>query len=137
LAEGLLDRFTPPPSPETSLLELLRRPEVDYGMLAEVDADSVDPAIGLQVEIDVKYSGYIERQRNEIERLRTQEGTPIPQDFNYSDVVGLSNEVRQKLGAATPDTLGRAARIPGVTPAAVSLLAIFLKKRAAQHPRRS
>ena len=137
LAEGLLDRFTPPPSPETSLLELLRRPEVDYGMLAEVDADSVDPAIGLQVEIDVKYSGYIERQRNEIERLRTQEGTPIPQDFDYSDVVGLSNEVRQKLGAATPDTLGRAARIPGVTPAAVSLLAIFLKKRAAQHPRRS
>ena len=137
LAEGLLDRFTPPPSPETSLLELLRRPEVDYGMLAEVDADSVDPAIGLQVEIDVKYSGYIERQRNEIKRLRTQEGTPIPQDFDYSDVVGLSNEVRQKLGAATPDTLGRAARIPGVTPAAVSLLAIFLKKRAAQHPRRS
>lgn len=137
LAEGLLNRFTPQPSPETSLLELLRRPEVDYGMLAEVDADSVDPAIGLQVEIDVKYSGYIERQRNEIERLRAQEGTPIPQDFDYGDVVGLSNEVRQKLGAATPDTLGRAARIPGVTPAAVSLLAIFLKKRGAQYPHRS
>ena len=137
LAEGLFDRFAPRPSPETSLLELLRRPEVDYGMLAEVDADSVDPAIGLQVEIDVKYAGYIERQRNEIERLRAQEGTPIPQDFDYGDVVGLSNEVRQKLGTATPDTLGRAARIPGVTPAAVSLLAIFLKKRAAQHPRRS
>lgn len=136
LAEALLHRFTPPPSPETSLLELLRRPEVDYGMLAEVDADSVDPAIGLQVEIDVKYSGYIERQRSEIERLRAQEGTPIPQDFDYGEVVGLSNEVRQKLGAATPDTLGRAARIPGVTPAAVSLLAIYLKKRAAQYPRR-
>ncbi|HEX4880765.1 MAG TPA: tRNA uridine-5-carboxymethylaminomethyl(34) synthesis enzyme MnmG [Porticoccaceae bacterium] len=132
LAEALAQRLAQSPGPESSLLELLRRPEIDYATLAEMDPDCVDPAIGMQVEIEAKYAGYIERQRQEIERLRKQESTPIPPDFDYGAVIGLSNEVRQKLGAAVPDTLGRAARIPGVTPAAVSLLAIFLKKRAAQ-----
>ena len=133
LAETLANRLGSPPSQETTLLELLRRPEIDYAALAEGDADCVDAAIGLQVEIEAKYAGYIARQRVEIERLRAREETPIPSDFDYGEVVGLSNEVRQKLGAAAPDTLGRAARIPGVTPAAVALLSIFLKKRAAQH----
>ena len=132
LAEALAQRLAQSPGPESSLLELLRRPEIDYATLAEMDPDCVDPAIGMQVEIEAKYAGYIERQRQEIERLRKQESTPIPPDFDYGAVIGLSNEVRQKLGAAVPDTLGRAARIPGVTPAAVSLLAIFLKKRASQ-----
>ena len=133
LAEALANRLGSPPSQETTLLELLRRPEIDYAVIAEGDADCVDAAIGQQIEIEAKYAGYIARQREEIERLRTREGTPIPPDFDYGEVVGLSNEVRQKLGAAAPDTLGRAARIPGVTPAAVALLSIFLKKRATQH----
>ncbi|GMU46302.1 MAG: tRNA uridine 5-carboxymethylaminomethyl modification enzyme MnmG [Porticoccaceae bacterium] len=133
LAEALASRLGGPPFRETTLLELLRRPEIDYAALAEVDADCADAAIGQQIEIEAKYAGYIARQREEIERLRTREGTPIPPDFDYGEVVGLSNEVRQKLGAAAPDTLGRAARIPGVTPAAVALLSIFLKKRATQH----
>jgi len=90
-----------------------------------------DAQVAEQVEIDAKYAGYIERQKEEIERLRHHENTAIPCDFDYHQVKGLSNEVRQKLSDARPDTLARASRIPGVTPAAISLLLIYLKKRAA------
>ncbi|MCK9563247.1 MAG: tRNA uridine-5-carboxymethylaminomethyl(34) synthesis enzyme MnmG [Bacteroidales bacterium] len=117
---------------EYNLFELLKRPELDYGVVGDlVGAPVSDPGVAEQVEIEAKYAGYIDRQREDIERLRRHEHTAIPADLDYGQVKGLSNEVRQKLGDARPDTLARASRIPGVTPAAVSLLMIYLKKRAA------
>jgi tRNA uridine 5-carboxymethylaminomethyl modification enzyme len=88
-------------------------------------------AVRLQVEVKAKYSGYIERQQDEIERQRKHEELCLPQDLDYANVAGLSNEVRQKLAAARPDTLGQASRLPGVTPAAVSVLLVHLKRRTA------
>ncbi|MDH4042032.1 MAG: hypothetical protein OEV88_15375, partial [Gammaproteobacteria bacterium] len=78
-----------------------------------------------------KYAGYIDRQQDDIDRLRRYENTALPADLDYDTVDGLSNEVKQKLGAARPDTLARAGRIPGVTPAAISLLLVYLKRRGA------
>ncbi|MGB5146489.1 MAG: tRNA uridine-5-carboxymethylaminomethyl(34) synthesis enzyme MnmG [Porticoccaceae bacterium] len=134
-ADALAPRLEKPLTRDVSLLDLLRRPELDYTALAAIDCGGADAAIGLQVEVEVKYEGYIARQRDEIERMQRQEGTAIPTDFDYGTVTGLSNEVRQKLRAACPETLGRAARIPGVTPAAVSLLLIHLKKRMLERER--
>ncbi len=134
-ADALAPRLEKPLTREVSLLDLLRRPELDYTALAAINCGGADAAIGLQVEVEVKYEGYIARQRDEIERMHRQEGTAIPTDFDYGTVTGLSNEVRQKLRAACPETLGRAARVPGVTPAAVSLLLIHLKKRMLQRER--
>ena len=115
---------------EYSLMDLLRRPELGYNDVAALKGERVtDERVAEQVEIAAKYAGYIDRQREEIERLQAYEDTPIPADFDYSDVSGLSSEVKQKLGDTRPDTLARASRIPGVTPAAVSLLLIQLKKR--------
>ncbi len=81
------------------------------------------------IEIDLKYEGYIARQQAEVERNRSQHGAPIPANLNYEEIRGLSNEVRQKLQQVRPETIGQASRISGVTPAAVSLLLIHLKKR--------
>jgi len=88
-----------------------------------------DPAVAEQVEIQAKYAGHIARQQDEIARTRRHEDTRLPEDLDYAEVSGLSAEVRQKLGAQRPATLGQAARILGVTPAAVSLLLVHLKKR--------
>src|SRR5690606_1665579 len=113
-----------------NLFELLKRPELDYGDLGQLKGEGVsDPEVAEQVEIVAKYAGYIDRQQEEIERLRANEQTLIPADFDYSVVDGLSNEVKQKLTTTRPETLARASRIPGVTPAAISLLLITLKKR--------
>jgi tRNA uridine 5-carboxymethylaminomethyl modification enzyme len=98
--------------------------------LAALD-DRLPEAVRLQVEVRAKYSGYIERQQDEIERQRKSEETALPGDLDYSTVAGLSNEVRQRLAAARPDTLGQASRLPGVTPAAVSVLLVHLKRRSA------
>ncbi|AOS96366.1 tRNA uridine 5-carboxymethylaminomethyl modification enzyme MnmG [Microbulbifer aggregans] len=115
---------------EYNLMDLLRRPELRYSDVAPLKGEPVsDERVAEQVEISAKYAGYIDRQRDEIERLRAYEDTPIPADFDYSEVSGLSSEVKQKLGDTRPDTLARASRVPGVTPAAVSLLLIQLKKR--------
>lgn len=115
---------------EYSLMDLLRRPELGYRDVAGLKGEPVtDEQVAEQVEISAKYAGYIDRQREEIERLQAYEDTPIPADFDYSDISGLSNEVKQKLGDTRPDTLARASRIPGVTPASISLLLIQLKKR--------
>jgi tRNA uridine 5-carboxymethylaminomethyl modification enzyme len=116
---------------EYNLFELLKRPEVHYGVLADIHPGEVsDCRVAEQVEIEAKYAGYIDRQQEDIDRLRKNEHTAIPMDFDYSVVKGLSNEVRQKLAAAQPETLARASRIPGVTPAAISLLLIYLKKKS-------
>jgi tRNA uridine 5-carboxymethylaminomethyl modification enzyme len=132
----------------------LRRPEVSYGDLNRLAVESAgdaadeflqgDPmpalaaqddrlpeAVRLQIEVRAKYSGYIERQQDEIDRQRKHEELPLPADLDYANVAGLSNEVRQKLAAAKPDTLGQASRLPGITPAAVSVLLIHLKRRSA------
>ncbi len=120
-----------PLSREYNLFELLKRPELDYGLVGSLAGEPVsDPRVAEQVEIEAKYAGYIDRQQDEVERLRRNEHTVIPADFDYGQVKGLSNEVRQKLGDARPETLARASRIPGVTPAALSLLMIHLKKRS-------
>lgn len=121
-------------SRETHALDLLRRPELDYAGLTATDGfgpalDAGD--IARQVEVQAKYAGYLERQRTEIERQRRQENTPIPADFGYDKVRGLSAEVLAKLQKTRPDTIGQAARISGVTPAAISLLLVHLKRRHA------
>lgn len=115
---------------EYSLMDLLRRPELSYGDIASLKGEPIaNEAAAEQVEIEAKYSGYIERQQEDVDRLRAYENTIIPDDFDYSVVDGLSNEVKQKLTAARPQTLARAARISGITPAAISLVLIYLKKR--------
>ena len=95
-----------------------------------MDDDRLPEQVRLQVDVQAKYSGYIERQQQEIERQRRSEATVLPADLDYATVKGLSNEVRQRLGEARPMSLGQAARVPGVTPAAISLLLIHLKKRS-------
>lgn len=118
---------------ESNLLDLLRRPEVSYQSLVAL-AKLTDPLEDFQsirqLEIQARYSGYIERQVAEIERLKKSNNVTMPVDFDYQAVRGLSNEVRQKLSEAKPETVGQASRIPGVTPAAVSLLLIQIKKHS-------
>jgi tRNA uridine 5-carboxymethylaminomethyl modification enzyme len=121
-------------SRETSAVELLRRPELDYARLTAVEAFGPPVAredVAAQVEVQVKYAGYLERQREEIERARRHEHTAIPADFDYDKVRGLSAEVLLKLKRSLPATLGQAARVSGVTPAAISLLLVHLKRRDA------
>lgn len=119
-----------PLSREYSLQDLIKRPGISYADVAGVKGEaSNDPQVAQQVEIQIKYSGYIDRQSEEIERSRRYENSRIPTEFDYHTVEGLSNEVKQKLSSAQPETLARASRIPGVTPAAISLLLIYLKKR--------
>jgi tRNA uridine 5-carboxymethylaminomethyl modification enzyme len=118
---------------EYRAMELLRRPGVSYVSLMTlpgVGPACADPKVAEQVEIQARYAGYIDRQQDEIERHRRHEETCVPRDFDYSRVRGLSAEVREKLTRVRPATLGQAARIAGVTPAAVSLLLVHLKKRA-------
>ena len=120
---------------EYSLADLLRRPEVSYARLMTLPNAGVgvaDPVVAEQLEIQAKYAGYIERQQEEIERHRRYETQVLPEDMDYGKVSGLSNEVRQKLQQHKPATIGQASRIPGVTPAAVSLLLIHLKKQSGQ-----
>jgi len=109
-----------------SKLELLRRPDVTYASLGE--GAHLDPDVAQQVEIQVKYEGYIERQRAEVARRQEFDSLPLPGDLDYRQVRGLSVEVQQKLNRHRPETIGQAARISGVTPAAVSLLLVHLKR---------
>ncbi len=121
---------------EYSLLELLRRPDVDYAALMTLPGAGAaigDVQAAEQVEIQAKYHGYIERQREEIERHEHYESTPLPQDVDYTKVRGLSVEVQQKLNKFRPETLGQAARISGITPAAISVLLVHAKRGFAQN----
>ena len=118
-----------PLSREYNLVELLRRPNVDIEELLSIrEFDWSDKEVNEQIEIDVKYEGYITRQLEEIERVSRQQNVLIPRQIRYEDIAGLSNEVVQKLTQVKPETIGQASRISGVTPAAVSLLLIYLKK---------
>ncbi|MBL6690145.1 MAG: tRNA uridine-5-carboxymethylaminomethyl(34) synthesis enzyme MnmG [Pseudomonadales bacterium] len=114
---------------EYSLFDLAKRPEATVmGLLAAAGESLYPQSVLEQVEIDSKYQGYIARQQEEIERIQAQQGYPLPADLDYGEIHGLSNEVVQKLSDVRPATLGQASRISGVTPAAVSLLLIHLKK---------
>ncbi len=115
---------------EASLLEMLRRPEVDVNQLLHFATDSnVAIDVAEQVAIQAKYAGYITRQQTEIDRTKRYDHYPLKFGFDYSQVPGMSNEVREKLQRQQPETLGQAARIPGITPAAISLLLIYLKNK--------
>ncbi|WP_421710527.1 tRNA uridine-5-carboxymethylaminomethyl(34) synthesis enzyme MnmG [Alcanivorax sp.] len=133
-AEAVNALIEKPLTHEYSLLDLLKRPELSYATLADAVAldERPDAAVIEQMEILAKYAGYIDRQNDEIAKLRAAETTRLPEDFDYGQVKGLSNEVKQKLGEIRPETLGQAGRIPGVTPAAISLLMIYLKKHQHQ-----
>ena len=125
---------------EQTLMDLLRRPGVAYEALMRIPGAGpgvADPAVAAQVEIQARYAGYIARQEDEIARQRRHEETRLPEDIDYAEVCGLSNEVRQKLTELRPETVGQASRIPGMTPAAVSLVLLHLKKRAQPAPRLS
>jgi tRNA uridine 5-carboxymethylaminomethyl modification enzyme len=132
---ALLDKPLPH---EYTLMDLLKRPELNYRPLAEAAGlTPAAPAVIEQVEIVAKYAGYIDRQEAEIAKLRAAEDQALPLDFDYRAVQGLSNEVKQKLEDVRPETIGQAGRIPGVTPAAISLLLIFLKKHRHQAARQA
>ncbi|MEX1196473.1 MAG: tRNA uridine-5-carboxymethylaminomethyl(34) synthesis enzyme MnmG [Pseudohongiellaceae bacterium] len=131
-----------PLSREYSLADLLARPELNHARLMEavgepLPDDALAGQVASQVEIQIKYQGYIDRQAEDIQRLKRQENTPLPEGIDYSRIDGLSNELSQKLDSARPETLAQAARIPGMTPAAVSLLLIWLKKQEMAATRRS
>ena len=118
---------------EARLIELLRRPDVSYKSLMSLSSahgPDIDPLVAEQVEIQAKYSGYIERQQDEIERAQRNDEKVIPLNFDYSAISGLSAEVQEKLMKIKPTTIGQASRIQGVTPVAISLLLVFIKKQS-------
>jgi len=132
-AAAVETRTGKPLAREYSLMDLLKRPELGYADVADlpgIAGEAVpEAAVAEQVQIQAKYQGYIDRQQEEIDRLKRHEATPLPEDLDYARVEGLSHEIRQKLAEARPTTLAHASRISGVTPAAVSILLIHLKKR--------
>ena len=132
-AEKVADIWGKPLLKEANLMELLRRPEVDVQRLLGFleGGDAIDELVGEQVEIQAKYAGYIVRQQTEIDKTSRYDHLKLPDTLDYTGVSGLSNEISQKLKAQRPETLGQASRIPGMTPAAISLLLVYLKKKSA------
>lgn len=136
-ADAMNSLLEKPVSREYSLADLLSRPDVRYLQMAAAlkgtsgELPEIDPLVSEQIEIQLKYQGYINRQEEDIQKLKRQENTALPEDFEYQHIDGLSNELKQKLMKARPASLAKAARIPGITPAAVSLLLIYLKKHQA------
>ncbi|MDI1362609.1 tRNA uridine-5-carboxymethylaminomethyl(34) synthesis enzyme MnmG [Methylotenera sp.] len=135
--EKMVEMFGKPLEHEYSLFELLRRPEVSYEAvltLGEIGLGEVEPAVREQVEIAAKYQGYIDRQTDEVARSRGQENTKLPDDLDYREIHGLPIEAQQKLNAQKPETIGQASRISGITPAAISLLLVYLKRKSRNKP---
>jgi tRNA uridine 5-carboxymethylaminomethyl modification enzyme len=131
-AAAIAKRFDVPVQKDQPAIELLRRPELSCQVLQSMFPERVEctePAVLEQLEIQVRYQGYIDRQRNEVEKQRRHNDTTIPDSLDYQSVSGLSAEVQQKLTEQRPATIGQASRIPGVTPAAVSLILVSLKKQ--------
>ena len=112
--------------------DLLRRPEIDYAGLTEIigEGEGVTQSVAEQVEVQAKYSGYLDRQLDEIEKTKRHQKTSIPNVIDYEKVRGLSAEAQQKLKDHRPETIGQAGRLPGITPAAISLLMVHIKKSA-------
>lgn len=131
--EKMVEMFGKPLEHEYSLFELLRRPEVSYDALLTLGVEGLgelEPAVREQVEIAAKYQGYIDRQTDEVARSRGQENTKLPSDLDYREIHGLPIEAQQKLNAQKPETIGQASRISGITPAAISLLLVYLKRKS-------
>jgi len=131
--ENQIDILGQPMERESSLFDLLRRPNVSFEALKPwmgADAVAAEPVVAEQVEIAAKYAGYIERQKEEVAHQLRQEELALPPDLDYSGIRGLSKEVQQKLNQQRPETVGQASRVQGVTPAAISLLLVHLKRRA-------
>ena len=127
IANGFLERSL---TREYSLADLVRRPEIDRSHIEKISGKSdVRPDVAEQVEIQIKYEGYITRQQDEIVRLKKNENAKLDIDLDYEHISGLSNEIKQKLRDVRPETIAQASRIPGMTPAAVSLLLVHLKKK--------
>ena len=133
-AETLAQKLKSPLAREYSMLDLIKRPELTYGdvALSETQPSLLSADAAEYVETQIKYEGYIARQQEEIDRLKRHEAAKIPSDFNYDNVIGLSNEICQKLNEARPANIARASRIPGMTPAALSLLLVYLKKQSTE-----
>ena len=137
-ADKMTELFGKPLEHEYSLFELLRRPEVSYEAVLSLSGDvlggnqlnSLAPEVCEQVEIAAKYQGYIDRQTDEVARSRGQENTKLPSDLDYREIHGLPIEAQQKLNAQKPETIGQAGRISGITPAAISLLLVYLKRKS-------
>ncbi|WP_374664842.1 tRNA uridine-5-carboxymethylaminomethyl(34) synthesis enzyme MnmG [Acinetobacter sp.] len=115
-------------SKETNAIDLLKRPNINFSQIAELTDSQVSAFVGEQIEIAVKYAGYINRQQEDVAQMKRLEDTRIPEDFNYDVVSGLSREITLKLNNVRPETLAQASRIPGVTPAAVQLVMITIRK---------
>ena len=133
LGQAVVDTLEEPVRKEIRALELLKRPKVTYQALREIDALGPfveDSTVAEQVEIQVKYAGYLGRQAEDIERRKKATEQALPADFDYSSVRGLSSELTEKLSQVRPQTIGQAQQIPGITPAAISLLLVHLKKYA-------
>ena len=135
LARALEAEYGIPLNKESRALGLLKRPEMDYRKLvsvAGIGPGVADTRVAEQIEIQVRYAGYLDRQQDDIDRRRRNERKSIAKDIDYALVRGLSSEAREKLDLGRPDTIGQASRIPGVTPAAISLLLVHLKKTRKQ-----
>ena len=128
LGQSFIDKTGEVLTKENNALDLLKRPNVSFDEISELTESPVSAEVGEQIEIGVKYAGYIDRQQVEIGQMKKLEHTLIPDDFTYHDISGLSNEIVQKLEKVRPTTLAQASRISGVTPAAVQLLAMMIKK---------
>jgi tRNA uridine 5-carboxymethylaminomethyl modification enzyme len=120
----------------SSLFNLLRRPWISWGRIVEADpaTATLPSAIAAKVEVEVKYSGYVERQKEEIERFQKMEGVQVPTELDYYAVSGLKKEAREKLSKIRPTTLGQASRISGITPSDISILSIFIRKYRTTKP---
>jgi len=128
-AKQLEPKLGSPLSREYNLADLIKRPELNYADVAGLKGEPVEnPQVAEQVEIQFKYAGYIDRQKDEIAQMRRKENTPLPDSFDYEQVGGLSNELKAKLLEVRPATIAQASRIQGMTPAAISLLLVYLKK---------
>ena len=128
-ADKYLER---PLAREYNLMDLLKRPEIKYAHIAKMKPSDmlISEEIAEQIEIQTKYDGYISRQQDEIDKLKRNENTRLPLDFDYASISGLSNEMKQKLLSVKPESIAQASRIPGVTPAAISLILVYLKKKS-------
>ena len=128
----LIEKGSSPIKNATLLSQILKRPELHYESIETLDKryEKGVGDISYNVEIEIKYEGYIQRQMNEVKKFKNLERIKIPTDFKYNDVHGLSNELKEKLSSIRPISLGQAARIPGITPAAISVLMVFLKKNS-------
>ncbi len=132
VGEAVMAKFNTPLTHEYNLMNLLARPEINYLDLVAVTGGGIsDELVAEQLEIKIKYAGYLDRQLDDIAKMRASEEVKLPTDLDYTLISGLSKEIQQKLSTSRPETLGQASRIPGVTQAAVSLLMVHLKKRKA------